>query len=206
MRTLRRIAGSAELRAFVAVWAAQFVVYWFAANFGGANPTIAGLGGEALKSTPKQPDASQIPPVSPNSVGGVVTVATHPLLFHYALQIFFTNLTIMLILAIPFFGFLYGEYVALKLGAVVDYYVNNPALNSGHLSALVVTGALLTQPFYYLETFGFALACSAGLLGGLTLFRPARRRVLWLLLAVALSALMLFVAALLEASLILHYA
>lgn len=132
-------------------------------------------------------------------------MATHPVLLHYALQIFLTNLGVMLISSIPLIGFVYGEYVAFKLGATVNYYVNDPGLNTGHLSALVVIGALLTQPFYYLETFGFALGCSAGLLGGVTLFRPARRRLVWFFSAIAISTVLLFVAALLEATLILHF-
>lgn len=199
------VFGSAEFKAFAAVWAVQFITFWFAAN-SGPNPYVVQLGGAAAGSTPAKPNPSEIPPVGQNSLGGLITIATHPALLHYTLEIFLTNLSVMLLLAIPFFGFAYGEYVAFKLGAVVDYYVNNPAMNGAHLSALVVTGSLLTQPFYYCEMFGFALACSAGLLAGVTLFRPARRRIVWLLSSLAVSALLLFVGAFLEASLILHYA
>jgi len=200
-RGLLGVVLSPEAKTFVFVWALQYVVFWFAANFGSASPVIQQLGASASKSTVPTPTSTSIPPVSQNSVGGFVTIATHPLLLNYTLKIFVTNLTVMLLLSIPFFGLVYGEYIAFKLGALVSFFGTH-----SQLSALTLTGALLMQPFYYLEIFGFALSCSAGTLCGVTLFRPARRRIIWFFGALAVSALLLFLSAFFEASFTLHYA
>lgn len=207
------IVRSRELLTFVFVWAVQYIVFWVVANMG-PNPVIDGLGSTSLsRNTVKPPPSTSVPSVGQNSLGGIVTIATHPTLLHYTLEIFSTNVLIMLLVSIPFFGLAYGEYIFFKLGAVVNSFsVSNPELslelfgvyNSKHLS-LFLSGLLLTQPFFYLETLSYALACSAGLLGGVTLFRPPRRRVLWYLIAVGVSALMLLLAAFLEASFVLHY-
>jgi hypothetical protein len=207
------IVRSRELSAFVFVWALQYIVFWVVANMG-PNPFIDGLGSATLISnTVKPPPPTSVPSVGQNSLGGIVTIATHPSLLHYTLEIFSTNVLIMLLVSIPFFGLAYGEYIFLKIGAVVNSYsASNTELSlelfgvydPKHLS-LFLSGLLLTQPFFYLETLSYALACSAGLLGGVTLFRPRRRRVLWYLTAVGVSALMLLLAAFLEASFVLHY-
>jgi hypothetical protein len=209
LRSLKLFFGSPEFLGFVAVWALQYIGFWVTANLVPLS-MVYGLGYTGSKQVVHPPPVTQVPPVgAPNSPGAIVTVATHPILLHFVLTIFTTNLVVMLLESIPFFGLVFGEYIMVKVGATVNYIAWSTHIYSGSstytLTPLALSGALLGQPFYYLETFAYAASCSAGLLGGVTLFRPTRRRLAWYLGAIGLSAALLFVAALLEATFILHF-
>ncbi|MEM0119884.1 MAG: hypothetical protein QW453_02735 [Thermoprotei archaeon] len=203
-RWLMLVIGSIEFKAFVFVWALQYIAFWFVANAPPIHP-IESLGGSVLSNQTVTPPPTSIPSGGQNGLGGIITIATHPTLLHYTLEIFKTNFIIMVLVSIPFFGLAYGEYIMIKIGAAVNYASSYISVGSHTLSPLVLSGLLLTSPFYYLEVFAYALACSAGLLGGVTLFRPSRRRVLWYIVAICVSTLMLVVGAFLEASFVLRY-
>jgi len=168
--------------------------------------SILALGQTSLThNTVTPPPPSSLPPNIPsNTYQAVGVILTNGVLMHYVLRIFETNTIIMLLETIPVLGTVYGEYIMLKLGLVVNYAaVNWNATHSLQITSLLLSGLLLSNPFFFLETAGLALGCSAGFTCIITGFKPLKRRLGWVLVAVASSTILLFVAAVLEASLIL---
>jgi hypothetical protein len=199
IKTLHSVFGSVELKTFVAIYAIQYITFWFFANV-----QMPGQNSLTHSTVPPPPPSSLPPHMPSNTYQAVGVILTNSVLRQYVLRIFETNTVIMLLETIPFFGAVYGEYIMVKLGLVVNYAaISWNASHSLQITSLLLSGLLLSNPFFFLETAGLALGCSAGLACVPTRFKPLRRRLGWILAAAALSAVLLFLAAVLEASLIL---
>ncbi|MEM3857145.1 MAG: hypothetical protein QXI37_01400, partial [Thermoprotei archaeon] len=115
----------------------------------------------------------------------------------YVLSLFYANLIVMAISMVPIAGVAFTVYIEAKLGFYENYIVRN------HFPSLLFTGYQIMQPSFWLEMSGFALASSATAFAVLSWSSPTKLRLAWVAIGAAVSVLLLFAAALLEAQTIL---
>ncbi len=196
--------GSTPFIISVTIFLLQFITIWFFANLS-LPGWLVSLGGTTIYHTTSAHPAPTLPvgTIPKGTLPGTQAVLTHPSALSYAVYgIFLPNLTVMLVEALPGFGLAFGIYVAMKTGLVVNYESSRLALSSANL---LITGALVTHAFFWLEILGFAIGSSIGTYALIDGFRHKLKVMTWTGLGLLLSALVLFVAAVLEASFILAY-
>lgn len=176
-----------------------FIVYWTAAELPLPTAVVVKTGVSSATHTVKPPQGGFPQAGAPpgNTAASFLYVLGHPVVLNYAMKIYYSSLEIMLISALPLLGSAFAVYIEAKLGLYVNYVAG------AHLPHLLLIGYLVTQPSFWLELAGFALASSSTLRLVGDRSHPLRERLIWIPLALGLSCTMLFVAAVLETGAIL---
>ncbi|PSN97390.1 hypothetical protein B9Q11_04240 [Candidatus Marsarchaeota G2 archaeon ECH_B_SAG-F08] len=176
----------------------EYIVFWFVSNSHLPISVVSVAPNILNKQTVAPPPSTDIPSsiTTAGTIGQIKTVIANSTLLGYAFKIFENNFVIALIESIPIFGFGYSLYIQVKLGVVTNFA-------SRELNPLIVTGALVSHTFFWLEELGFAFGCAAGFI--LLERTSVQLRVARFLVLLLFSAAFLFASAILEVGFILRY-